>query len=58
LAEVLLVRRNANWARWIKDRLAKPGTVFIAVGAGHLAGPNSVQDQLKGLGLSSARVAE
>ena len=58
LAEVLLICRNANWARWIKDRLARPGAVFVAVGAGHLAGKGSVQDQLKALGLPSARVAE
>ena len=52
----LLTDRNANWARWIKGRLARPGTVFIAVGAGHLAGKGSVQDQLKKLGLRSKRV--
>ncbi|MCK0531678.1 TraB/GumN family protein [Sphingobium agri] len=58
LAKVLLIQRNGNWAKWIKERLARPGTVFIAVGAGHLAGKGSVQDQLKGLGIASARVAE
>ena len=58
LARVLLIQRNANWAKWIKQRLATPGTVFIAVGAGHLAGKGSVQDQLKALGVPSARVAE
>ncbi len=58
LAQVLLVGRNANWAKWIKARLNQPGTVFIAVGAGHLAGKGSVQDQLKALGVASRRVAE
>jgi hypothetical protein len=38
----LLNQRNANWARWIEGRLAKPGTAFVAVGAGHLAGSASV----------------
>lgn len=52
----ILTDRNANWAKWIKARLAKPGTVFVAVGAGHLAGAGSVQDQLKKLGLKSKRV--
>ncbi len=52
----ILVDRNANWAKWIKARLAQPGTVFVAVGAGHLAGKGSVQDQLKKLGLKSKRV--
>lgn len=58
LARVLLIQRNANWAKWIKQRLGEPGTVFIAVGAGHLAGKGSVQDQLKALGVSSARVKQ
>ncbi|WP_340264034.1 TraB/GumN family protein [Sphingobium mellinum] len=58
LAQVLLIQRNANWAKWIKQRLASPGTVFIAVGAGHLAGKGSVQDQLKTLGVASTRVTE
>lgn len=58
LAKVLLIQRNANWAHWIQQRLARPGTVFMAVGAGHLAGKGSVQDQLKALGLASARVSQ
>ncbi len=56
VAKVLLVDRNRNWAQWIKQRMAKPGTVFIAVGAGHLAGPDSVQVQLAKLGLKAERV--
>ena len=58
LAQVLLIQRNGSWAKWIKERLARPGTVFIAVGAGHLAGKGSVQDQLKDLGVASVRVVE
>ncbi len=46
LVKTLLVDRNKNWAAWIGSRLARPGTVFLAVGAGHLGGPGSVQDQL------------
>jgi hypothetical protein len=42
LRNALLNQRNANWARWIEGRLAKPGTAFVAVGAGHLAGSASV----------------
>ncbi|KPP93206.1 TraB/GumN family protein [Erythrobacter sp. HL-111] len=56
LAEALLYRRNANWAEWIEERLAEPGTVFVAVGAGHLAGENSVQDYLAEKGIETARV--
>ncbi len=58
LAQVLLVQRNARWAAWIRERLARPGTVFIAVGAGHLAGKQSVQAQLRGLGIASRRVRD
>ena len=43
----LLFDRNNRWADWIKARLDKPGTVFLAVGAGHLAGKGSVQEALK-----------
>ncbi|WP_338465777.1 TraB/GumN family protein [Novosphingobium sp. ZN18A2] len=56
LKQTLLIQRNEHWAKWIAERLAKPGTVFVAVGAGHLAGDGSVQDQLKGLGIKTARV--
>ena len=52
----LLTARNANWAEWIKRRLAQPGKVFIAVGAGHLAGKGSVQDHLKDRGLKVQRI--
>jgi uncharacterized protein len=43
----LLAERNANWAKWIHGRMEKPGVVFMAVGAGHLAGKDSVQKLLK-----------
>lgn len=56
LAEALLYNRNANWAEWIDDRMDDPGTVFIAVGAGHLAGTKSVQDLLTGRGIEVVRV--
>ena len=56
LAKVLLHDRNARWADTIKARMDQPGTVFIAVGAGHLAGNHSVQDYLKDRGLTATRV--
>ncbi|HMT44739.1 MAG TPA: TraB/GumN family protein [Chakrabartia sp.] len=56
LFEVLLKKRNANWAQWIDDRMDKPGTLFIGVGAGHLAGPDSVQRMLKKRGFKVKRV--
>lgn len=54
--KVLITDRNVTWAKWLKARLKKPGTVFVAVGAGHLAGPGSVQDQLAASGIRSQRV--
>ncbi|MDE2403433.1 MAG: TraB/GumN family protein [Sphingomonadales bacterium] len=56
LEQRLLIDRNRDWAQWIKARMDKPGRVFIAVGAGHLAGAGSVQDQLARLGLRATRV--
>ncbi|WP_324260302.1 TraB/GumN family protein [Altererythrobacter sp. H2] len=56
VAEALLYSRNANWAEWIDTRLDAPGTVFMAVGAGHLAGERSVQDLLAQRGITTARV--
>jgi uncharacterized protein YbaP (TraB family) len=56
MIETLLVGRNKHWADWIKTRLDKPGTVFVAVGAGHLSGQGSVQDQLKTRGIDTTRV--
>jgi len=56
LKEALLSRRNANWAYWVHSRLGQPGTVFVAVGAGHLAGNDSVVEMLKQRGLRVRRV--
>ncbi|MCX7676523.1 MAG: TraB/GumN family protein, partial [Alteraurantiacibacter sp.] len=56
LYDRLLIQRNANWVRWIERRLEQPGTVFVAVGAGHLAGPGSVQDQLQERGHVVSRI--
>ena len=56
LAKTLLWDRNARWADQIKTRMDQPGTVFVAVGAGHLAGDKSVQDYLKDRGLTAKRV--
>lgn len=55
-AEALLYNRNANWAEWVDARLDEPGTVFVAVGAGHLAGERSVQDYLAQRGIAVDRV--
>ncbi|MBT0669016.1 TraB/GumN family protein [Novosphingobium profundi] len=56
IREALLTTRNANWTKWIEQRLATPGTVFMAVGAGHLAGKDSVQALLARDGVKAVRV--
>jgi uncharacterized protein YbaP (TraB family) len=55
--KALLTHRNANWAEWIDHRLDKPGVVFVGVGAGHLGGKDSVQDQLTKRGIKATRIA-
>jgi uncharacterized protein len=57
LYSALLTQRNANWAKWVDAQLKKPGVTFMAVGAGHLAGPTSVQSLLPAYGLTAQRVA-
>ena len=56
LGKLLLADRNKRWAVVIDDLLTRPGTTFIAVGAGHLAGNASVQHQLKRYGITATRV--
>ena len=56
LADRMLYSRNKTWAGWIDERLDSPGTIFMAVGAGHLAGNRSVQDYLAERGISMTRV--
>lgn len=56
IAKALLYDRNARWAEWIDTRMDQPGQVFVAVGAGHLAGDRSVQDYLAERGIKTTRV--
>ncbi len=55
LYDAIFVRRNRNWADQIQTMLAGSGTVFIAVGAGHLAGDESVQAILEDRGVTVTR---
>jgi uncharacterized protein YbaP (TraB family) len=56
MRDLLIRQRNANWSKWIEKRMAEPGEVMIAVGAGHLAGPYSVLEILKKDGYQIRRV--
>ena len=53
---LMFAQRNAHWASWIAQRLQRPGTVFVAVGTGHLVGRDSVQAKLALRGVRSARI--
>jgi uncharacterized protein YbaP (TraB family) len=55
-AKTIVTDRSARWAQWIEARLTRPGTVFVAVGAGHLAGKDSVQAVLARDGIKAERV--
>jgi uncharacterized protein YbaP (TraB family) len=52
LYQQLIVQRNQAWAKTIAARMQQPGVSFVAVGAGHLAGPDSLQKQLEMHGIN------
>lgn len=56
LRGLLIRKRDELWAAALAERLKRPGTVFVAVGAGHLVGPDSVQQMLATKGLKVTRV--
>jgi uncharacterized protein YbaP (TraB family) len=53
---MMFTERNARWADWIRARMQAPGTVFVAVGAGHLAGKDSLLVRLAERGIPSQRI--
>ncbi len=52
----IIERRNGEFASRIADRLQGTGTVFVAVGAGHLCGSESVQAHLAASGFTVERL--
>jgi uncharacterized protein YbaP (TraB family) len=56
--KAILVDRNTDWANQIETLLEGSGTAFIAVGAAHLAGDDSVQAMLTQRGVDVERVAD
>jgi len=56
LYRTMFTERNSRWADWIAARMQTPGTVFVAVGAGHLAGKDSVLVRLAEMGIESTRL--
>lgn len=53
--DVLLTQRNASWIPQIEAILEQPGTYMVAVGAGHLAGDDSVIAMLRAEGYEVTR---
>ncbi|WP_242137543.1 TraB/GumN family protein [Sphingomonas sp. TREG-RG-20F-R18-01] len=56
LTNSLIVARNRRWAGAIVRRMARPGRVLVAVGAGHLVGAGSVVDLLRARGVKVDRL--
>ena len=53
---ILFVERNARWSNWVAGRMRQPGTAFVAIGAAHLAGEDSLLVRLAQRGLISRRL--
>ena len=53
---LLLTNRNRAWAEWLDQRLDQPGSILLAVGAGHFEGEHSVLQMLKARGLEAERI--
>jgi uncharacterized protein YbaP (TraB family) len=53
---MMFTERNGRWADWIGARMQTPGTVFVAVGAGHLAGADSLLVRLAQRRIESTRL--
>lgn len=58
LRRMLVEDRNIRWADQLQQRMqAEKGPIFVAVGAGHLAGRGSLIDLLRQRGMTVNRVA-
>jgi hypothetical protein len=54
--QVLLVDRNRAWTDWVAARMEQPGNLLLAVGAGHMEGPDSLITMLDTRGLKVERI--
>ena len=50
--DIFLDNRNANWIKILHPMLFENKRIFIAVGAGHLGGPNGILRKIEALGLT------
>ena len=53
--DIMVANRNEDWAGQIEELLTGEGVAFIAVGAGHLVGPDNVQTRLAARGIAAER---
>lgn len=54
--KAIITDRNRRWSAWIATRMEQPGTVLMAVGAGHLVGADAVPAMLTAEGYKVTRV--
>jgi uncharacterized protein YbaP (TraB family) len=54
--KAIITDRNRRWSAWVEKRMEQPGTVLMAVGAGHLVGTDGVPAMLEAEGLKVRRV--
>jgi uncharacterized protein len=54
--KAIITDRNRRWSLWAEARMKQPGTVLMAVGAGHLVGSDGVPAMLEAKGLKVDRV--
>ncbi len=54
--KAIITDRNRRWSAWVKTRMGRPGTVLMAVGAGHLVGSDGVPAILEAEGMKVSRV--
>jgi uncharacterized protein YbaP (TraB family) len=52
----LVGQPNVYWSRWIAARMKQPGTLLVAVGLGHMAGPYALPKMLAARGLKVERI--
>lgn len=54
--KALIADRNRRWSAWAARRMDRPGTVLMAVGAGHMVGDDGVPALLAAKGFEVRRV--
>ena len=56
LIEPVILARNRAWAEALAARMQQPGSIFVAVGAGHLVGNGSLIEELQSKGFTARRL--